>query len=576
MTQRLRDPSDEVSIVLCGEAGQGIQTVEQMLVRVLHRCGFHVYATKEYMSRVRGGSNSTTIRVSSRRVAAYVDRIDLLVPFHAQAFTHLKSRISADTVVIGDKERLCAHCPEVVARFVDVPFGTLAQEVGGEIFTNILAASLILGLFRADEAAVRKFVQRRFSSKGEEVVGKNVQAAETGYAHGIRLLESGEVSVSAAPSHEEAPEMLLNGAEAVGMGALAGGCNFLSSYPMSPSTGVMVFLAGKQKDFDVIVEQAEDEIAAVNMALGASYAGARALVTTSGGGFALMEEGISLAGMLETPLVVHLAQRPGPATGLPTRTEQGDLELVLYAGHGEFPRAILAPGSLSQAFLAAQSAFDLAERYQIPVFILTDQYFMDTYLNIPVPDISGLSIDRRTIAAADGYRRFRLTADGVSPRGIPGGDGLVGVDSDEHDEDAHITEDLDLRARMVDKRLKKLKGIKKQARPPELVGASDYTDLLVGWGSVYPMVIEAMARLGFRNLAFLHFGQVYPLHQKTAGYLRRARRLILIEGNATAQFGRIIKRETGMDFHDKILKYNGLPFSVEELAQRIRTALAEE
>jgi 2-oxoglutarate ferredoxin oxidoreductase subunit alpha len=576
MTQHLRSAADEVSIVLCGEAGQGIQTVEQMLVRVLLRCGFHVYATKEYMSRVRGGSNSTEIRVSSRRVAAFVDRIDILVPFHAQAFTHLKRRLSAETVVIGDRERLCLHCPKEVVRFVDIPFARLAQEVGGEIFTNILAASLILGLFRADEDAIREFIRNRFSAKGEEVIGKNIKAVEMGYSHGIRLLEANEVKVSAVPSHEASPEMLLNGAEAVGMGALAGGCNFLSSYPMSPSTGVMVYLAGKQKDFDIIVEQAEDEIAAVNMALGAAYAGARALVTTSGGGFALMGEGISLTGMIETPLVIHVAQRPGPATGLPTRTEQGDLDLVLYAGHGEFPRVILAPGSLSQAFSLMPSAFDLAERFQIPVFILTDQYFMDTYVNIPMPDISGLRIDRRTLEASAGYRRFRLTEDGVSPRGIPGGEGLVGVDSDEHDEDAHITEDLDLRARMVDKRLKKLKGIKMEARPPELVGASDYTALLVGWGSIYPMVVEAMANLGVKDLAFLHFSQVYPLHQKTVGYLKAARRLILIEGNATAQFGRVIKLETGMDFHDKILKYNGLPFSVEELVQHIRAALAEE
>jgi 2-oxoglutarate ferredoxin oxidoreductase subunit alpha len=324
------------------------------------------------------------------------------------------------------------------------------------------------------------------------------------------------------------------------------------------------------------VEQAEDEIAAVNMALGAAYAGARALVTTSGGGFALMGEGISLAGMIETPLVVHLAQRPGPGTGLPTRTEQGDLDLALYAGHGEFPRMILAPGSVSQAFALMPSAFDLAERFQIPVFILTDQYFMDTYVNMSIPDISGMRIERRTISAASGYRRFRMTANGVSPRGIPGSDGLVGVDSDEHDEDAHITEDLDLRTRMVDKRMKKLEGVTREAQPPELVGALEYSNLLVGWGSVYPMVVEAMARLEYPDLAFLHFSQVYPLHQKTAGFLKAARRLILIEGNATAQFGRLIKRETGMDFHDKILKYDGLPFSVEEITQSVRTSLAEE
>ncbi|UCC22313.1 MAG: 2-oxoacid:acceptor oxidoreductase subunit alpha, partial [Planctomycetota bacterium] len=363
---------------------------------------------------------------------------------------------------------------------------------------------------------------------------------------------------------------LLSGAEAVSLGAIAGGCNFVSSYPMSPSTAVLVFLARRGRDFGIIAEQAEDEIAAMNMAIGAWYAGARAMVTTSGGGFALMTEGLSLAGMLESPIVIHLGQRPGPATGLPTRTEQADLELALYAGHGEFPRIILAPGSIEDAFYLTQRAFNLASKYQVPVFVLTDQYFLDSYYNTASLELSGLEIDQHVVKTAKGYNRYELTDDGISPRGIPGyGEGLVAVDSDEHDTAGHITEDLDLRVAMVDKRLKKMDSIKAEAIEPELIGPEDYKTLIVCWGSTYHVASEAIKTLGSDDVSLLHFRQVYPLHESAAEYLKRARELVLIEGNATSQFGRLLKLRTGIDIENKILKYDGLSFSVEEVAERL-------
>ncbi|UCG46667.1 MAG: hypothetical protein JSU94_14320, partial [Phycisphaerales bacterium] len=353
------------------------------------------------------------------------------------------------------------------------------------------------------------------------------------------------------------------------------GCNFISAYPMSPSTGVLAFLAGHGGQFGIIAEQAEDEIAAMNMAVGAWYAGARAMVTTSGGGFALMTEGLSLAGMLESPVVIHLAQRPGPATGLPTRTEQGDLELALYAGHGEFPRIILAPGTIEEGFDLTRRAFDLAARHQAPVFVLTDQYFMDSYYNVGALDVSGPTVDRHIVRTDKDYRRYRLTENGVSPRGVPGyGDGLVVVDSDEHDEAGHITEDLDLRVKMVDKRLARLESIGKDIEPPEPAGPEDYENLVVCWGSTYHVIREALGLLGRDDTAMLHFKQVYPLHEETAAYLERAGRRILIEGNATGQFGRLLKLQTGIGPDETILKYSGLNFSVEEVVGRLSALLA--
>ena len=568
---------DEVSVVLCGEAGQGIQTVEQILARCLKLSGFHVFATKEYMSRVRGGSNSTEIRISSKRVSAYLDRIDILIPFHQGAIKHVEKRITPETIVLGDKEIISKDSPLEVKEFIDVPFSKIASDIGGRIYVNIIAAGVVLGTIGVEQHLLTNFIREFFSKKSEDVIKRNIEAIKKGYEVGTQILNSGKIEFTIRSSPRIKDENLLNGAEAVGLGALAGGCKFLSSYPMSPSTGVMVFLSQRMDDFDIVVEQAEDEISAINMAIGASYGGARSMVTTSGGGFALMIEGVSLAGMLEIPVVIHLGQRPGPATGLPTRTEQADLELALYSGHGEFPRIILAPGNLKDAFFLTQKAFNLADKYQIPIFVLTDQYLIDSLMNLPLLDISDTRDENHVVKTHKGYKRYELTEDGISPRGIPGfGEGLVGVDSDEHDEEAHITEDLVLRKKMVDKRLKKLDSIKKEIVPPELVGSSNYKVLITGWGSTYNVVREALQELGREDISFLHFKQVYPLYEGTGDYLQKAQKNIIIENNATSQFGKLIKLYTGVDIEAKILKYNGLAFSVEEVAAEIKKILGKE
>jgi 2-oxoglutarate ferredoxin oxidoreductase subunit alpha len=557
----------DVSIVLCGQAGQGIQTVEFLLTRILKLAGCNVFATKEYMSRVRGGANSTQIRVSHQKVSALVQRIDILVALDRGAIRHVADRLTPQTIVLAEKDAVANDLEQGRYRFLDVPFTKTAKQIGGDIYSNTVAAAALAAIFGIQPQVVADYVKQFFSSKSEDVVQNNSKAAVAGHKLGSDLADSGKIrfKISADPTLKD--QVLLNGAQAVGLGAIAGGCNFISSYPMSPSTGVLAFLAKHAADFGIIAEQAEDEIAAINMAIGAWYAGARAMVTTSGGGFALMTEGLSLAGMLESPLVVHLAQRPGPATGLPTRTEQADLELALYAGHGEFPRAIFAPGTLEQAFHLTHAAFNLADKYQTPVFILTDQYLIDSYYNIPPFDLSKVNLERHVVETAADYRRYELTADGVSPRGVPGfGGGLVALDSDEHDEYGHITEDLGLRVKMVDKRLRKLDLIKTGITPPELVGPRDYKNLVLAWGSTCNIAKEALSELARKDTALLHYSQLFPLHPKTSDYLKRADRLVIIEGNATGQFAKLIKLNTGIDIDRKLLKYNGLSFSVEEVA----------
>lgn len=553
---------NDVTIVVGGQAGQGIQTIEFILARVLKRCGYSVFSTKEYMSRIRGGSNSSTIRVGSGRVCAFVDRIDILVSFDSYTLERLRSRITPRTLILGDRARL-----DTDLEVVDVSFHAIAEGIGGSIYGNTVAVGLLAGILEGDIACLDGYLREYFARKGPKVLENNLLAARKGYRTGCDLRNSGKVSVSLEKAPDVSGELLISGTEAVAIGALAGGCNFISAYPMSPGTGVLTYLSSHDEEFGVIAEQAEDEIAAVNMAIGAWYGGARALVTTSGGGFSLMEEGISLAGMTETPLVVHLAQRPGPATGMATRTEQADLELVLYAGHGEFPRIIYAPGRTEEAFTLTARAFNAAARYQVPVFILTDQYFLDSYYNVPSLALEDTFVEEHVVETGDDYHRYRLTESGLSPRGVPGfGKGLVGVDSHEHTEDGHITEDAELRNSMVRKRLKKLDAIRVDSVPPTLVGNKGYSTLIIGWGSTFHVISEALTSLDRDDVAFMHFSQVYPLPPATEEYLGKAKKIIVVENNATAQFCRVLRANTGICAHENVLKFDGRPFAADKLA----------
>jgi 2-oxoglutarate/2-oxoacid ferredoxin oxidoreductase subunit alpha len=568
----------DVSIVLCGGAGQGIQTVEQLLTRMLKLSGYHVFATKEYMSRVRGGSNSTQIRVSDHPVQAPVRRIDLLIPLDKDAIPHVANRLSENTTIIGDREKL-----DTDREVVDVSFSNMAKEIGNIIFANTIAVGLLLGLTDGDIKEGKQFLKSYFTQKKkEDFIPDNIRALEKGFQEAARLVKEKHIHfdkfLHMKKSKEIKDNLLVNGAEAIGLGAISGGCNFISSYPMSPSTGVLVFLSQHANDFDIISEQAEDEISAINMAIGAWYAGGRAMVTTSGGGLALMTEGISLAGMLESPLVIHLAQRPGPATGLPTRTEQGDLQLALYAGHGEFPRIILAPGQIEEGYEVTQKAFYLADKYQVPVFILTDQYTMDTYYNIKTFNVPQGKIDRFIIKTDADYQRYSLDKDnGITPRGIPNhGEGLVRADSDEHDEYGLITEDMEVRIKMMEKRNSKLNDFKKEAFAPNLLGPKDYRVLCVGWGSTYHVIKEALDRLHLPDVALLHFKQVYPVPAESIKYLKKAKQIILIENNYNGQFAQLLETSTGINIDTKILKYNGLPFYSDELAEEINNAISKK
>ena len=323
-------PSSELNVVLGGEAGHGLQTLGLVLARAVIAAGLHVMVVNEFMSRIRGGSNSTTLRISTRPVRAFSDRVDCCLLFDRDALGRLEGRCTDATVRIGD--------PAVfggTAGMLPLPLQELSTQAGGALFANSVACGFLVRLFGWEPAPLETALRRTFG-KNDSLLDQNLAAAQSGWEAGAALHGRFALPVQAAAAGRR---LLLDGSQSVALGALAGGCTFISSYPMSPATGVLLHLAKQAEAHGLVVEQAEDEISAINMGLGAWYAGARALVSTSGGGFDLMAEGLSLCGAIESPLVVHLAQRPGPGTGLPTRTEQGDLEIARYSGHGEFPRA---------------------------------------------------------------------------------------------------------------------------------------------------------------------------------------------------------------------------------------------
>ena len=558
---------NDISIVLSGEAGQGIRTVELLIIRALKNSGYNVFSTTELMSRVRGGNNTTEIRVSNERIEAFVDKIDILIVLSKNAILKIENRLTKDTIIIGQDSFIKEKYKNSQYIIKYVALSSLAKEVGGLIYSNVIIYGLLSGIFDINLNLIKESITRHFSTKGKEITDNNINAVIKGYEKGKEL----KLGIQVEKDEKIKNQVLLSGTESIGIGALAGGCNFITAYPMSPSTGVIQFLARHSDEFGVVVEQAEDEISAINMIQGAWYAGARAMTTTSGGGFALMEEGISNAAITEAPIVIHLAQRPGPSTGLPTRTEQGDLNLALYAGHGEFPRIIFAPGNFTDGIYLTQKAFNLADEFQVPVIILTDQFYIDSFQSIKSIDFTDFKVENFVTRTDKDYKRYKNTEDGISPRGIPmHGDGFVRFDSHEHDEGGFITEDPDIRTKMVDKRLKKLESYSKESIDAEIIGSKNYKTLIVGWGSTYGVIKEAIEKLNDNDLAFAYFKQVYPLPNNTKEILLKAKELIIIENNATSQFGQLIKRYTGMEFTNHILKYNGIPFSLEEIIEKLK------
>ncbi len=553
-----------INTMIGGAAGEGLVTVGNILARSLVRSGYSIVVTQSYQSRIRGGHNTFAIRAGINDIFAPQEKIDLLVAFDGHTVNIHKDELSLDGIILVD-DKIDVQADKICK----VPYKDLTTDR----FSNIAALGVICSVLGLDAEQIKKTIKDAFIKKknmaleNEKVFNKAYEWSKENAPSNFEKLDSPKHSLDC---------VMLNGNEAIALGALSAGVKFCSFYPMTPSTSIALNLSAHSNEMELVVEQAEDEISAINMALGASFTGAPSMVTTSGGGFALMIEGISLAAITETPVVAVIAQRPGPATGLPTRTEQGDLEMVLHAGHGEFPRTIFAPGTIEECFHLTRKAFELAENFQGPMFILTDQFLADSYRSVKpfkIKDLSSVKQPTANNSSDSVYKRYAFTENGVSPRLLPGTTrNLVVADSDEHTEDGHITEDLSIRTKMVQKRLKKNTGIIDAIVPPEFYGHANPDILIVSWGSSKGPVIETINKMNEKEekYASLHFSQVWPLNPANfAQILKNAGKVVCVEGNATAQFARLIRRETGFNIEKRILKYDGLPFTPEAIIKSL-------
>ena len=568
---------DEINILVGGEAGQGVQSVGAILAKALAGGGLHVFADQDYESRIRGGHNFFRIRAGRNKLLAIKYSLDVLVALNKETVELHRKEVKRGGLIVFDEEQPNV-CPKGV-NYICMPLVKLAEEkAGNKLMANTVAVGAVLGLAGYDLKLLAPVLEGEFGRHGEKVVKDNLTAARAGYdfirEHGHKL--AFPVIRKRAGGRRR---LLLSGNDALSLGAMAAGCRFIAAYPMTPASSIMEYMADKGRAYGVVTVHVEDELAGINMAIGAGFAGARAMIATSGGGFCLMVEGLALAGMTETPVVAFLGQRPGPATGLPTRTEQAELFFALHAGHGEFPRAVLAPATAEDAFHMAVKAFNLAEKYQTPVIILGDHHLSTSYATVDRFDLSKVKIDRGELlddgeaAALTDYKRHKVTRSGVSPRALPGqGKALAVTDSDEHDEAGHMIEDAATRNQQVEKRLRKLAGLKRDVTRPEFHRTDGAKVMLIGWGSTYGAIREAAAILEEegKSVNTLHLSQVWPFPAAPVAAAMREQKNIVIEGNATGQLAQLIRRETGLEADGTISRYDGRPHAPEDIVSRLR------
>ncbi len=574
--------ANEISFRIGGEAGQGVESSGAGFCQALTRAGLQVIGVPSYYERIRGGHNFYSIRAANREepVWSVCENVDVLLALNAETIAEHVGCLNPGGVIIVDEqvnlEPLRSQIEGRDLHLLVVPIKRIAVERGGEVMTNTAALGVAAAITGFDISFMRGVIADNFRSKGERVVGANQAVAQEAYDLAQR--EYGLLFPQPLGQRQAPPRLSLHSNHAFAMGALVGGCKFVAGYPMTPWSSVLEYMAGHAADWGLVVKHAEDEIAAVNMAIGAAYAGVRAMTGSSGGGFDLMVEGLSLAAMTETPLVVFLSQRPGPATGLSTRTAQGDLLMAIHASHGEFPRIVLAPHTPEEHFYAAARALNLADKYQCLVIVLSDHYFANTVtsrdralfdLDAVIKGIDrGKWLTPEQLDEMDTYNRFALTEDGISPRVIPGSHpkAVFLTSSNEHREDGHITEDPEVVVAMANKRLGKLKAIRQEIRPPLRHGPENADVTLVSWGSSYGPVREAVSTLNDlgQSANMLHFVDLWPFPaEATRQALAGARRTVVVETNITGQLAHLIETEAGLSGLERMNRYDGRPLTYE-------------
>jgi 2-oxoglutarate ferredoxin oxidoreductase subunit alpha len=583
----------DFAVAIGGENGQGIASTGDILARIFARHGLHINAYNAYQSIIRGGHTFLTIRASEAPVGCVGDKIDVFIPLNQDTMDRHLHLLRAGACAIYDQEKVKPGQAAEGVQICPMPMKELTR--GNKLAANTAALGATLQLLGIELEPLEAAVTRQFKKKGDAVVAENVAIARAGAEYAARHFTAFPWKTPRGPK----PLGVITGNQATAMGGAAAGVKFYAAYPMSPSTGVLMWMAAHARQLGIMVRQVEDEIGVMNMVIGAAHAGCRAMCATSGGGFSLMSEAVGMAGMIETPIVCVDVQRAGPATGVPTKTEQGDLWQVLGAGQGDYPRIVVAPSSQLDLFQTIPELFNVCDKYQCPGLVLSDLLIGEGTSSIDPADLDfDVKIERGELILPNGngdaanpssgyndstYLRFKNTESGISPRAVPGVPGHIFVAAtDEHDEDGTLISDEftnpHKRRLMVEKRARKMETLGQAVPPPKLVGPENAVVTLVGWGSTQAVIREAVEKLaGEEGIVAnqLHIKWLVPFHAaEISRILSHSRHVIIVENNYSGQFARYLRSETGFDAHGHIRKYDGEPFMPHHIVEAVKDQLA--
>lgn len=560
-------------IKIAGSAGQGVKSAGLILSKFISRSGFYTYNYVEYPSLIKGGHNVLQINISKDPIKSTSLETDFLLALNQEAIVKHRNSMSSISYILFDSEAgiNIQNIPSNIVLF-EVPLKKFSNEAGqSDLFINTVALGFIAGVLDDNLQTLKEIVSVEYGPN-EDIINSNLKALDLGFNFSKENYNNYFGKVFSLKSQTKNRNLLLNGDEACALASISSGMQFAAIYPMTPISNLMHTLVKYQSEYKFIFKQPEDEIAGINMAIGASFAGVRAMTATSGGGFCLMTEGYGLAGITETPLVIIEGMRAGPATGLPTWNAQGDLHFVLNAHQDEFPRIVLAPGDVTETFYMTMEAFYLADKYQTPVVVLLDKNICEHEETVPKFEISEYKIDRGKFSNSqvENYKRFENSEDGVSLRSIPGSGNFFIANSDEHQEQGYSNELAENRIIQMNKRMKKLSVCKeKDMAKPVLFGPEKSDLTIVSWGSNKGPIIDALSR--FSNVNYLHITWMNPFpNEEVKNVLNSSKKILLIECNYSGQLGKLIASETGIIISDRELKYDGRPFFIEEMIEIIK------
>ncbi|MDQ6780433.1 MAG: 2-oxoacid:acceptor oxidoreductase subunit alpha [Candidatus Eremiobacteraeota bacterium] len=575
---------NNIEVLFGGQAGDGSLTTGDLIATVFKLMGLEVYTFKDFPSRIRGGHTNYVIRAGEQPHYGIADHVDAMVAFDLECVEKHIAEMRPGGFVVFDNssESLSDRVHRDDIFFYEIPLGKIAKEqLGLELVRNTIALGALGEIIGMDPDIVRRLVTKQYERKGEKVVNQNIGAIEAGERY-VRE-HCARTSGYTLKARSDGDRVLMMGNDAIGYGALVAGCRFMAGYPITPATDILEWMAKFGPAHGVLVVQAEDELAAINMVVGAAYAGARAMTATSGPGQALMTEAIGLAGVVETPIVVVECARAGPSTGMPTKTEQSNLNHLIFSGHGEIPKVVIAPGTVEESFYLTIDAFNLAERYQLPVFILTEQALCQSKEAIPRLQLAGARVDRgklqRDPVTFGEYKRFAVSEDGVSPRVIPGVEGGMHLEpGSEHNDAGVITEDARNRTRMMEKRMRKLETMRPELPKANILGDPGASVAFIGFGSNRGPISEAQDRMACEGIAtrFLQLRTLWPFPEdEVRDFIAGATHVFIVENNLTGQLERLIRYVTGPLPHmHSVRKYDGRPFRPIEIIQAAQTTIA--